>query len=169
MPRLALDDRDIAILSVLTREGRIAKTELARRVNLSATPCWQRLRRLEQAGLIRGYRADVALAALGPHVVVFVTVELESHRAESFQAFERGVARYDEVVGCWALGGGYDYLIQVVTRDVVSYQALIDAMLAARIGLKRYFTYVVTKEVKTSPPPLDLIAGTPEKTDAARP
>ena len=158
MPRTPLDDRDIAILSVLSREGRIAKTELARRVNLSATPCWQRLKRLEQAGLIRGYRADVALSKLGPHVVVFVTVELESHRAENFQAFERAVALHDEVVGCWAIGGGYDYLMQVVTRDVASYQSLIDAMLAARIGLKRYFTYIVTKEVKAqAAPPLDLL------------
>ena len=158
MPRTPLDDRDIAILTVLSREGRIAKTELARRVNLSATPCWQRLKRLEQAGLIRGYRAEVALSKLGPHVVVFVTAELDSHKAENFQAFERAVARYDEVVACWALGGGHDYLMQIVTRDVASYPALIYAMLAARIGLKRYFTYVVTKEVKAlGSLPLDLL------------
>ncbi len=158
----ALDDRDLAILTILSREGRIAKTELARRVNLSATPCWQRLKRLEQAGLIRGYRADVALSRLGPHVAVFVTVELESHKAENFQAFERAVARYDEVTGCWAIGGGYDYLMQVVTRDVASYQTLMDAILAARVGLKRYFSYIVTKEVKLAPAPFGLLAGAAE-------
>ena len=163
MSRLSLDDRDIAILSVLSREGRIAKTALAERVNLSPTPCWERLRKLERAGLIRGYRADVSLAQLGPHVTVFVTVELESHRAESFQAFERKVAEYDEVVACWAIGGGYDYLMQVVTRDVASYQVLMDAMLAARIGLKRYFSYIVTKEVKSGAPPFDLLHAAPPK------
>ncbi|CUH13556.1 Leucine-responsive regulatory protein [Jannaschia seosinensis] len=157
MSRLSLDDRDIAILSVLSREGRITKTALAERVNLSPTPCWERLRKLERAGLIRGYRADVSLTQLGPHVTVFVTVELESHRAESFQAFERAVAEYEEVVACWAIGGGYDYLMQVVTRDVASYQALVDAMLTARIGLARYFTYIVTKEVKSTVPPFDLL------------
>jgi len=90
---LRLDDRDIAILAVLSREGRITKTDLAARVNLSPTPCWDRMRRLEQAGLIRGYRAQIDLAALGPHVQVFVTVELDQHRSESFQRFEAVIAR----------------------------------------------------------------------------
>ena len=63
MPTLPLDDRDLAILAILTREGRLSKAELARRVNLSPTPCWQRLARMEGAGLIRGYRAEIALAA----------------------------------------------------------------------------------------------------------
>jgi Lrp/AsnC family transcriptional regulator of ectoine degradation len=158
----ALDDRDIAILSVLSREGRISKTELARRVNLSATPCWERLRRLEASGLIRGYRAEIDLERIAPHVVVFVTVELESHRRENFQAFERTIARHDEIVACWAIGGGFDYLMQVVARDVAAYQGLIDALLSARIGLKRYFSYIVTKDAKHAQPPLAALLGKPE-------
>lgn len=68
--------------------------------------------------------------------------------------------RYDEVTACWALGGGFDYILQIVTRDIDAYQRLIDAMLDARIGLARYFTYVVTKPVKgTGMPPISLIAG----------
>ena len=158
MTRSFLDGRDIAILAVLSREGRISKADLARRVNLSPSPCWQRLRRLETAGLIRGYHADVALEKLAPHVTVFVTIELESHRAETFRAFERAIAALDEVVACWSLGGGFDYLMQVVTRDVAAYQVLIDALLEPRIGLKRYFSYIVTKEVKSgAPPPLDML------------
>ena len=154
MSATPLDDRDLQILSILSRGGRISKVDLARRVNLSATPCWERLRRLEKSGLIRGYRADVALAKVAPHVVVFVVAELETHRAESFQAFERAVGRYDEIVFCWAIGGGFDYLLQIVTRDIDSYQRLVDALLAAELGLKRYFTYIVTKEVKAGPAPL---------------
>jgi len=164
MSHLALDARDLRILAVLCREGRISKTELARRVNLSATPCWERMRRLERAGLIRGYHADVDLARIAPHVVVFVTVELESHRPENFQSFERAVGRHDEVVAAWALGGGFDYLLKVVTRDIDTYQRLIDALLAARLGMRRYFTYVVTKDVKTGAPPLGpLLAAAPEE------
>lgn len=151
---VALDDRDIKILAILSAEGRIAKAELARRVNLSAAPCWERLNRLEAAGLIRGYRAEIALARLAPHVSVFVMVELDNHRAESFQIFERAMARHEEVVGCWALGGGFDYLLNVVTPSIDSYQRLIDGLLETNIGLKRYFTYIVTKEVKAAPPPL---------------
>ena len=163
MSQHRLDERDIAILSVLSTEGRIPKIELARRVNLSATPCWERLKRLQDAGLIRGYRADVALERLGPHVTVFVMVELDSHKAENFGAFERAIRRHDEVTGCWALGGGYDYLLQTVTRDVAAYQALIDSLLDARIGLRRYFSYIVTKAVKDAPPPVGLLARLPEK------
>lgn len=154
-----LDDRDIAILATLCREGRIAKTDLAARVNLSPTPCWERMKRLEKAGLIRGYRAEIDLTGLGPHVQVFVTVELESHRAESFQIFERTIARMDQVVGCWAIGGGYDYLMQVVTQDVASFQTLMDGLLESRAGVRRYFSYIVTKPVKELPPALSLLGG----------
>ncbi|MCC5984039.1 MAG: Lrp/AsnC family transcriptional regulator [Rhodobacteraceae bacterium] len=157
MTRLALDDRDLEILSILTREGRLSKAELARRVNLSPTPCWQRLDRMRRAGLIRGYHADVALEKIGPHVTVFVMVELDTHRAESLQTFERAVARIDAVTACWALGGGYDYLMQVIAPDVAAYQALMDGLLESRAGVKRYFSYIVTKPVKSVPPPLRML------------
>lgn len=157
---ITLDDRDLRILDILSREGRISKTELARRVNLSATPCWERLKRLEEAGLIRGYRAQIALSPIARSITVFVLAELESHKAGDFQLFERAVSGRGEIVGCWALGGGFDYLLQVVTSDIDSYQRLVDELLAARVGLKRYFSYVVTKEVKdTGLPPLELLLG----------
>ena len=157
---MKLDARDIAILRVLSSEGRIAKTALAERVGLSPTPCWERMRRLEEAGLIEGYRAEIALKKLAPHVTVFVAAELADHTAARFRAFEDAMRRYDEVVACWALGGGFDYLLQIVTRDIDAYQRLIDQMLDSRIGLARYFTYIVTKPVKgTSPPPLELLLG----------
>lgn len=159
-PMLKLDDRDIRILSILSKEGRISKTDLARRVNLSATPCWERLQRLEKAGVIQGYHADIALRSVGPHVVVFVLVELENHRAEAFQAFEKAVGDYEEITACWALGGGYDYLMQVITRDIDTYQRLMDVLLEKKAGLARYFTYIVTKAVKDREPlPLALLAG----------
>ena len=155
---MKLDDRDIAILRVLTREGRITKAALADRIGLSPTPCWDRLKKLERAGLIEGYRAEISLRKLGPHVTVFVAVELADHTAASFRVFEDAVQRHDELVACWALGGGFDYLMQVVTRDIDAYQRLIDALLDARIGLARYFTYVVTKPVKgNGPPPFDVL------------
>ena len=155
-----LDNRDLEILRILSREGRITKAELASRINLSPTPCWERLKRLEKAGIIEGYGARISLKALGPHVMVFVSAELESHRAEDFRRFETAVEHYAEVTACWALGGGFDYLLQVVTRDIDSYQRLIDRMLEAEIGLARYYSYVVTKPVK-SPGclPLDLLLG----------
>jgi len=155
---IRLDDRDIAILRVLSAEGRITKADLARRINLSATPCWERLKKLESAGLIEGYGARISTKALGPHVTVFVAVELEDHTAARFQTFERAVQDYPEIAACWALGGGFDYLMQVIARDIDAYQRLIDGMLEARIGMARYYTYIVTKAVKPhSGPPLHLL------------
>jgi Lrp/AsnC family transcriptional regulator of ectoine degradation len=152
---LKLDDRDVKILAILSREGRISKADLARRVNLSAAPAWERLKRLEEAGIIKGYRADVALKKLAQHVVVFMAAELESHRAQDFQAFERAIASLDEIVACWAVGGGFDYILQIVTLDIDSYQRLVDHLLEARVGLSRYFTYIVTKPVKDTAPPFE--------------
>ena len=147
---IRLDDRDIEILRILSAEGRITKAELAERIGLSPTPAWERLKKLERAGVIEGYGARLALKAFGPHVTVFVAVELDSHKAGAFQTFERAVKEFDEITWVWALGGGFDYLCQVVTRDIDAYQRLIDALLDARIGLARYYTYIVTKPVKSS-------------------
>lgn len=146
---LKLDDRDLKMLAILREEGRISKAALAKRVNLSAAPCWERLKRLEQAGIITGYRAEVALKKIASHVTVLMAAELAQHRAEDFQTFERAVARHDEIVACWAVGGGFDYILQIVTRDIDSYQRLVDQLLEEHVGLARYFTYVVTKQVKS--------------------
>ena len=155
-----LDARDLDILRVLSTDGRITKTALAARVGLSPTPCWERLKKLEKAGLIERYRAEINLRKLGPHITVFVAAELSDHTSASFKAFEGAMQRYDEVLACWALGGGFDYILQIVTRDIDAYQRLIDEMLDARIGLARYFTYVVTKPIKGyGVPPISLIAG----------
>lgn len=148
-----LDARDIAILRALSTDGRMTNAQLAEAVGLSASPCWERVRKLQAAGVIEGTYARIALKKLGAHVQVFVTVELSDHTAAAFRRFEGAMAGYDEVMGCWALGGGFDYLLQVVTRDIDAYQRLIDDMLEARIGLARYFTYVVTKTVKHSAAP----------------
>ena len=165
MAAIKLDDRDIKILTLLTREGRMSKAALAEKVNLSATPCWERLKRLEKAGIIYGYHAQVELKLIAPFVSVFVMAELENHRAETFQRFEAAIQRYEEITSCWAVGGGYDYLLQVITQNVETYQALIDELLESGTGLARYFSYIVTKPVKISPtPPLSvLLPGSEEK------
>jgi Lrp/AsnC family transcriptional regulator of ectoine degradation len=155
---LKLDDRDLRMLAILQREGRIAKAALAERVNLSPTPCWERLKRLEQAGIIEGYGARVSLKAFGPLAVVFMEAELESHKAADFERFERALQDIPEIVECWAVGGGIDYLLKIVARDVDAYQRLVDRLLTDELGLKRYYSYVVTKPVKQAPLPVERLA-----------
>ena len=103
---MKLDARDLQILRVLSQEGRITKAELATRVGLSASPCWERLKKLEQAGFIDGYGARINLKKLGAHVTVFVAAELADHTPASFRAFEDSVQHFDEITACWALGAG---------------------------------------------------------------
>lgn len=160
---LRLDDRDLKILAILQREGRITKAELAKRVNLSATPCWARLQRLEEAGVIESYGARIAFKHLAPCTYVFVTIELESHRIEDFARFEAIIADIPEIFECFAVGGGIDYVIKVMAHDVESYQALVDTILSSNAGVKRYWTYFVTKPVKEEPPPVHLAVPPPEE------
>lgn len=153
-----LDDRDLKILAVLSKNGRISKTDLAREVNLSPTPLMARLARLEEDGVISSYGARIAIEKLAAHVVIFVVAELEDHRASTFDTFEKAMDDMPNVTQCWALGGGVDYLFQVVAKDINAYQRLMDGLLERNLGLSRYFTYIVTKTVKQGGAlPLDVL------------
>ena len=154
-----LDAIDVRILATLQAEGRITKAALAQAVNLSPTPCWERLKRLEQSGLIRGYHAEIDLEKLGAAATILVEIVLKQHRYEDFQRFETALRNVDEIVECYATGGGIDYLLKVIAPDIDAYQRLIDRLLLAEIGIDRYFTYIVTRTIKTSfQPPIALFA-----------
>jgi len=155
---IKLDSTDLKILAVLQKQGRITKAALAEKVNLTPTPCWERLNRLEKAGIIEGYETRLSVKKLGPLTVVFMAAEIENHRGDDFRRFETAIGRIDEITGCWAVGGGIDYLLRIVTRDIEAYQQLVDELLAMEIGLLRYYSYVMTKSVKQGPDiPLSLI------------
>ncbi|MGF6313129.1 Lrp/AsnC family transcriptional regulator of ectoine degradation [Bradyrhizobium sp. i1.8.4] len=148
MASLKLDHTDFKILDAVQRDGRITKLALAEKVGLSPTPCWMRLRKLEQAGVIVGYHARLSLRAVAPMTTVMMEVTLASHRQSDFDRFERVVREIPQIVACWSVGGGVDYLLKVVAHDVDAYQRLVDSLLDREIGIARYFTYIVTKTVK---------------------
>lgn len=151
---IKLDERDLKLLSVLQVEGRITKNDLAKRINLSPTACWERLKRLETHGVIEGYGARVSGDVFGPRMTIIMQAELDSHQSSDFVRFEKAIERISEVVECWAVGGGVDYFLKFVCRDIDSYQRLVDRMLDMNIGLKRYYTFIVTKTVKSAASPL---------------
>lgn len=160
MSSVKLDAVDLRILGEIQKEGRITKLALAERVGLSPTPCWMRLKRLEEAGVISGYHARLALKLVASVTVVFVEVTLGAHRQADFDRFERAIKGIPEIVSCWSVGGGVDYLLRVVARDIDCYQRVVDGLLARDIGIDRYFTYIVTKTVKDEPAlPLDAVLG----------
>ncbi len=145
---MKLDKIDLNILSALQRDGRITKLRLAEVVHLSPAACWERLRRLEASGVIRGYTARIDMERITPRVTVLVEITLKSHRQIDFQRFEAAVAREPAIVSCHATGGGIDYIIKVIASDIDAYQKTMDQLLTSEIGIDRYFTYVVTKTVK---------------------
>jgi Lrp/AsnC family transcriptional regulator of ectoine degradation len=145
---MRLDDRDLKILAILAREGRITNQRLAERVSLSPSACLDRVRRLEAGGVVTGYRAEVAVAKVARSVQVFVQVTLKRHEAADFTRFEQAVRAVPEILDCHAIGGGIDYLLRVVAADVAHYQEIVERLLAAEIGIGTYFTYIVTKPIK---------------------
>ena len=149
--RVPLDRVDLRILAALQRNGRISKVELAKLVNLSPSACLERMRRLEKQKLIVSYHATINLTGIMPLQMFLTEVTLGGHRAVDFWKFERAIETVPQVIECHALGGGIDYMLKIVASDVPAYQMLIDDLLSREIGIERYFTYVVTKAVKSLP------------------
>lgn len=144
-----LDRYDLKILRILEGDGRITKSALAEAINLSVAPAWERVRKLENAGLISGYRAQIDWGALFRSQQVLVEITLARHTAQDMRRFEERLAQAPEVAFCYATGGGIDYLAMIRARDIDHYQRFIDALLLEDLGIERYFTYIVTKTVRT--------------------
>ena len=140
-----LDRIDLNILAQLQKTGRITNVELADAVCLSPSPCLTRVKRLEKAGYITGYGAQLNLHKLGEFLTVFTEVTLTEHRSGDFSRFETRIRKLDEIVECHLVSGGYDYLLKFIARGVAHYQSIIEGMLEGDYGIEKYFSYVVIK------------------------
>jgi Lrp/AsnC family leucine-responsive transcriptional regulator len=140
-----MDDVDRSILAVLEKDGRINNADLAARVGLSPSPCLRRVRRLEQTGVIRGYRAIVDPAAVGRGLRVFAGVRLLRHARNDVLAFEREVIRLPEVVHTHHVTGNHDYLLQVEVADLPAYEQFHANRLAGLPGVAAVTSYVAMK------------------------
>jgi Lrp/AsnC family leucine-responsive transcriptional regulator len=140
-----MDEVDRSILTVLDKDGRISNADLAARVGLSPSPCLRRVRRLEQTGAIRGYRALIDPAAVGRTLRVFAGVRLVRHAHADVVAFEREVVRLPEVVHTHHITGNYDYLLQVEVADLPAYEDFHANRLASLPGVAMVTSYVTMK------------------------
>ncbi len=143
-----LDRTDKRILRELQSNGRISNVELARRVNLSATPCLERVRRLEQSGFILDY-----VAVLDPHrieasLLLYVEVTLDRTTPEVFDRFREAIINRPEVQECHMVAGGFDYLVKVRVPDMQAYRHFLGEGLTAAPGVRETHTYVVMEEIK---------------------
>jgi DNA-binding Lrp family transcriptional regulator len=131
MPARRLDSIDRNILHELQQDGRITNVELARRVGISAPPCLRRVRSLEEAGYIRGYRALLDEKALGCEVTAFAMVHLSSQAETDLQAFEAFVSREPLVRECWMLSGEIDFVLKCVAPSLSRFQAFVTELTGA--------------------------------------
>lgn len=146
--RSPLDATDRRILKALQADGRITVTELAERVNLSKTPCAERMKRLEKAGYITGYMARLDPEALGLPALVFVQVSLERTTTDVLDRFNAAVTRIAEVEAAHMIAGGFDYLLKVRARDMAHYRQVLGDRIGALPGVSQTHTFAVMETVK---------------------
>ena len=144
-----IDGVDRAIIRELSKDGRLSMTELAKRVGLSKTPVTGRVRRLEDAGIITGYRASLSWQKLGLGHICFVEVRLTDTRQNTLEAFNKAVAAIAEIEECHMIAGGYDYLLKVRTTDILDYRAVMGERISALPHVASTSTYVAMEAVKS--------------------
>jgi Lrp/AsnC family transcriptional regulator, leucine-responsive regulatory protein len=146
----ALDKADVSILRLLQSDGRLSNARIAEQVNLSETPCWRRLKRLESEGYIQGYQAMLNRRKLGFDVLAFVLVSLGKHRGEEPVAFEEQVARNPQILSCHNVTGESDYLLQVVAPDLDAYGQFVSTVLRQLPGVTAIRSLLSLREIKQS-------------------
>lgn len=145
---MKLDRYDIAILNALQQNGRISKRDLADKIGLSVSPCWVRMRKLEDRGYIQSYSASIDFDRVARFCYVTTLVRLETHQAADFKRFENVIEATPQIVHCEAVIGEIDYILKFVTTDIDHYQQLIENLLEQDIGIMMYFSHVRSKEIK---------------------
>lgn len=145
-----LDATDLKILDALQRNGRLTNAELADQAGLSLSPCWRRLKRLEESGVIEGYQAVLNHRALGLGVTAFVRVDIERHTPAMERRFEDSIADLPEIVSCHVISGEGAFMLIVMAESLESFSNFALNTLMALPGVKDTQTSFSLKEVKKS-------------------
>jgi len=144
-----IDMIDRRIIQELSQNARLTTLQLSEAAGLSPTPIARRVRRLEDAGIIRGYAALIDEAALGFGVSVFVSVKLEKQVDDALETFETAIAQFREVVDCWLMTGNRDYLLRVATRDLSEFERFLVGRLTKVRGVASIESSIPLRRVKT--------------------
>ncbi|AKQ55455.1 winged helix-turn-helix transcriptional regulator [Bordetella hinzii] len=145
-----LDRTDQKILDILQRNGRISITDLAEQVNLSATPCSERVKRLERDGVIAGYHARLNPAALGKTLLVFLEIRLSAKSGDVFDKVKQELMYVPEVMECHLVSGDFDYLVKARLSEMAEYRRLLGEILKRLPASAESHSYVVMEEIKES-------------------
>jgi Lrp/AsnC family transcriptional regulator len=145
-----LDDTDIAILSILQRDASVAVAEIAKSVGLAQSPCWRRIQRLQQTGVIRANVALLERRMLGLNLEVFVEIRFLREEPEALRKFEDAIRKAPEIIECFMLMGEVDFLLRVLTRDVDHYERFLRETLAVLPGVRDINSSIAISAVKSS-------------------
>ena len=143
-----LDAIDVAILDALQKDGRIANVALAKSVGLSATPCAERVRALEAAGIIAGYAAELDAERLGLGLLVFIEIAIDRTSGDAFGQFRAAMIGIPQVQECHMVAGGFDYLLKVRVPDMAAYRQFLGDVLSRVPGIRETRSYAVMERVK---------------------
>lgn len=149
-----MDRIDTQLLELLQREGRLTIAELAERVGLSQSPCARRLKRLEEEGLIAGYRAVLDRKAVQLATTVFVNVRLMHHREDAVQQFEAAMQAMAEVISCHVVSGSHDYLLEVVVGELSDYELIVRRLQALPVVQDINSSFAIRSVKSGAPLPL---------------
>jgi len=163
---MTVDKFDLAILKVLQEDARASLQDISKRVGLSSTPCWNRIRKMEADGVIQGYTVRIDPAAIGFTETVIVQVTLESHTDETLYDFGRTLEQIPEVLEAYLVSGDYDYYIRIAVKDTRDYERLLRERLYRIPGIRHSKSSFVLRTLKESLIPLSsapVVAGTPPR------
>ena len=153
---MELDRLDKKILTLLQQDACLTNSELAERVGLSPSPCWRRVKRLQEAGVIRSRVTLLDPGAVGLHVLAYALVSLEHHNQETLHAFSEFVEQTPQILECCSMSGSYDYLLKVVSRSMDDYELLLSGQLLKLEGIRSVNTsFVLSRQKGTTALPLD--------------
>jgi DNA-binding Lrp family transcriptional regulator len=153
------DSIDFKILRELQRDARVSNHDLAKRVGLSPSPCWRRVKRLEETGVIQGYAALLDPESVGLNLVAYAQVHLENHHGETVREFDEAVESRPEILECCSMSGDYDYLLKVVVANIKAYEEFQRTFLTQIRAIRSVSTSFVLKHKKqTTELPLALTA-----------
>lgn len=150
--KLKIDAFDKIIISELQKDARLSSADLAERVSLSTSPCWRRVKRLEDLKIIQGYHARIDYEKLGYAISAIVQITLSEKEIAHMDAFEQAVLGFEEVVTCQCISGTYDYQLTIIARDLNSFAEFMRRNINAFVGVKDVCTSFIMREVKAAVP-----------------
>lgn len=142
------DRTDQRILDILQHDGRISFVDLAKRVNLTTTPCVERVRRLERNGVIAGYKAVVDAEKMGLAMTVFVEAKLDHTTPDALERFRTSVLELDNLVECYLIAGEFDYLLKLQIPDITAYRHFLAESLPRLTDIQQTRSYIVVEQLK---------------------